>query len=182
MSEITTDSSANPLLSLFLENFEAAGGVILYPQKGESIQKALTHMVKAEGVRYFAISSDVPNFNMVSRLLEGLGLERPQRYQALDLGITRAHGAGASTGTLVFVFSEGRDHLLTSLPRVHLAVLRREDLHENVSHATISFLKDPEGPPPYVSLVTGPSRTGDIELTHVTGVHGPEKLYLVVVS
>jgi len=170
------------LFSRFVEEFEAAGGRLLFPRDGVSLNQALSRMVEEEGIRSYAISQRTPRLRAIDALFKELGLEKSRDYPSLDMGVTRAHGAGATTGTLIFVFKGGRDHLLTSLPRVHLAVLRMEDLREHVSEAAIPFLRDPEGPPPYISLVTGPSRTGDIELTHVTGVHGPEKLYLVVVS
>jgi len=174
--------SNQDLFARFVEEFEAQGGVLLFPRDEEvTLEEALSRIVDREGIKTYAISQRTPRVRFIDGLLKRLGLEKSRDYPALDLGITRAHGAGATTGTLVFAFREGRDHLLTSLPRVHLAVLRMEDLREHVSQAALPHLRDPQGPPPYLSLVTGPSRTGDIELTHVTGVHGPERLYLVVV-
>ncbi len=169
------------LFARFVEEFQAQGGVLLFPWEEITMEDALSAMVQEEGIKTYAISQRTPRVKAIDSLLKRLGLEKSRDYPSLDLGITRAHGAGATTGTLVFAFRGGRDHLLTSLPRVHLAVLRMEDLKEHVSQAAIPHLKDPQGSPPYLSMVTGPSRTGDIELTHVTGVHGPEKLYLVVV-
>ncbi|RLD96361.1 MAG: hypothetical protein DRI93_01260 [Aquificota bacterium] len=174
--------SEDRLFSRFVEEFEAAGGVLLYPRGEETLEEVLTRMVEEEGIKSYAISQRTPRFKVIDTLFKDLGLEKSRDYPSLDLGVTRAHGAGALTGTLVFVFKEGRDHLLTSLPRIHLAVLRREDLYQHVSRAVAPHVQDRGELPPYISLVTGPSRTGDIELTHVTGVHGPEQLYLVVVS
>ena len=168
------------LLFRFKREFEASGGVLHVLKDRGSLNEFLIQMVKKENVKSYGISQDVPLNKEINTLFKNLGLERSKEYTGLDLGITRAHGAGASTGTLVFVFKEENDHLLTSLPRVHLAVMMMEDLKERVSYAAIPYLRAPRGPYPYISLVTGPSRTGDIELTHVTGVHGPEKLYLVV--
>jgi len=171
------------LFARFVEEFEDQGGILLFPRGDSTMEEALSFMVREEGIKTYALSQKTPKVRAIDSALKALGLQKSRDYPSLDLGVTRAQGAGASTGTLVFVFQKGRDHLLTSLPRVHLAVLRMEDLREHVSQAAIPFLKESrEGPPPYISLVTGPSRTGDIELTHVTGVHGPEKLYLVVVS
>lgn len=170
------------LFARFVDEFQAQGGVLLFPKEGTTLEEVLGRMVEEEGIKTYAISRRTPRFKSMDALFKGLGLEKSRDYSSLDLGVTRAHGAGASTGTLVLVFREGRDHLLSSLPRVHMAVMRREDLREHISQVAIPYLRDPQGPPPYVSMVTGPSRTGDIELTHVTGVHGPEKLYLVVVS
>ena len=168
------------LLSKFIKQFEAFDGVLLFPREGMTMEEALKEMMEKEGITTFAISQETPKYQTIKEGLTKLGAKESQDYPSLDLGITKAHGAGAETGTLAFVFRGEEDHLLTSLPRVHLAVLEKENLRPHIAQATLPYLKA-DGPPPYISLVTGPSRTADIELTTVTGVHGPEKLYLMVV-
>jgi L-lactate dehydrogenase complex protein LldG len=164
----------------FVQEFESAGGVLLFPSDNESLERALVSMVEEEGITSYAVSRRTPRLKTIDGILKGAGLERSRDYPSLDMGITGAQGAGASTGTLVFSFQKGGDHLLTALPRVHLAVLKEADITPHVSESVKKLME--KSPPPYLSLVTGPSITGDIELNHVTGVHGPEKLYLVMVS
>ncbi len=168
------------LLSRFIKQFEAFDGVFLFPRDEISLEEALEGMVKDEEIATFAISQETPRYQILREGLTKMGVKESHDYPSLDLGITKAHGAGAETGTLAFAFRKEEDHLLTSLPRVHLAVLEKENLCPHIAQATLPHLKE-EDPPRYISLVTGPSRTADIELTTVTGVHGPEKLYLVVV-
>lgn len=173
--------TSEDLFERFAQAFEAAGGELLFPKDGLALKEALETMIQKEEVTSYGLSWRAPKARVIDAILKDLGVERSRDYSSVDLGITGAQGAGAATGTLAFAFWKGRDHLLTSLPRIHLGVLRRRDIFPHISQAVMPPLKSVEPPPPYLSLVTGPSKTGDIELTHVTGVHGPEKLYLLVV-
>lgn len=169
------------LFKRFIQRFEVAGGKLLFPKDGLALKEALEAMIQKEGVTSYGLYRRAPKARVIDAILKGLGVERSRDYSSVDLGITGVQGAGAATGTLAFAFWKGRDHLLTSLPRIHLAVLREGDIFPHIFQGIMPLLNSDESPPPYLSLVTGPSMTGDIELTHVTGVHGPEKLYLLVV-
>ena len=92
-----------------------------------------------------------------------------------DLGITEVDFALPETGTLGLLSSPEKPRVVSLLPRVHLALLHPgtlcSDLHEVFAQAK---QKD------YLILITGPSRTSDIELTVTLGVHGPKFLYVWV--
>lgn len=166
------------MLKRFLKEFEAAGGVLLNP-KGSSLEESLETLVRKESIANYALSSRTPKFKRVHSTLKALGVPKAVDYEGLDLGITGAYGAGAKTGTLVTAFEKGRAHLLTSLSRIYLVILRENLIFPTVGEAVLTLLTEKSYP--YISLITGPSKTGDIELFHVNGVHGPEKLFLVVV-
>ena len=94
-----------------------------------------------------------------------------------ELGVTGADAALPETGTLLLRSSPDRPRVVSLLPRVHLAIFTaaalRADLHQAFAEA-----KDAG----YSVLVTGPSRTADIELTLTLGVHGPKALYAWVLN
>ncbi len=90
-----------------------------------------------------------------------------------EVSFTEAAAASADTGSLIFAFSSGDTHLLTSLPKIHVVFLKSRLIFETLEEALDRF-KDFS----YISVITGPSKTGDIELIHVAGVHGPERLLL----
>ena len=97
---------------------------------------------------------------------------------AADLGITAAQWAIAETGTLVLDMAQERHRLASLLPPVHIALLPHSRILCNLGEA----LKTIGRPlPPTITFVTGPSRTADIELQLVVGVHGPRELHVVVV-
>ena len=96
---------------------------------------------------------------------------------AADLAITSATHAIAATGTLVVDSATAGSRAVSLLPRVHLCVVPLERLV--ASHADV--LRSQTAPMPSARvLITGPSRTGDIEQRLTLGAHGPVALHIVV--
>jgi L-lactate dehydrogenase complex protein LldG len=102
-----------------------------------------------------------------------------------DAGLTGARAGIAATGSLVLVGGPGRARLVSLLPPVHVAVLAAsalvEGLREGAALLGETVAAGGEGPSGVV-LVTGPSRTADIELTLTRGVHGPGELHILLVD
>ena len=90
-----------------------------------------------------------------------------------ELGVTGVDVALPETGTLLLRSSPEKPRVVSLLPRVHLAILRRAALRADL-HQVFSEVKQ-DG---YCVLISGPSRTADIELTLTLGVHGPKALYV----
>ncbi len=103
-----------------------------------------------------------------------------------DLGLTGVDLAIAETGTLVLRSGAGRPRSTSLLPACHVAVFDRSVLVETLAQAGV-FLEawqEETGPEwgAAVNLITGPSRTADIELTLTRGVHGPKDVHAVFVD
>lgn len=94
-----------------------------------------------------------------------------------DLGITEADFALPETGTLGLLSSSVKPRSVSLLPRVHLAIIHRRALRPDL-HQVFAEAKAQR----YLVLITGPSRTSDIELVVTVGVHGPQVLYIWVVD
>ena len=97
----------------------------------------------------------------------------------ISLSASGARFGVAETGTVVHEVKAGRGRLLSLLPPAHLVFLSQRDLLMNQA---MLFLAIPPGQGRALTLVTGPSRTADIERTLVVGVHGPEKLFVILTS
>jgi L-lactate dehydrogenase complex protein LldG len=105
---------------------------------------------------------------------------------AADLGVTGVDLAVAETGTLVLRAGPGRPRSTSLLPPVHVALLDRAALIESLVQLGV-FLEAWHGGAPgpdgaAINLITGPSRTADIELTLTRGVHGPREVHAVFVE
>ncbi|MEO6594447.1 MAG: LUD domain-containing protein [Planctomycetota bacterium] len=97
---------------------------------------------------------------------------------AADLGVTTAQWGIAETGTLVLDSAHERHRLASLLPPVHIALLPASRVLCHMGEV----LKTLDRPLSCaVTFVTGPSRTADIELKLIVGVHGPRELHVVVV-
>jgi len=96
-----------------------------------------------------------------------------------DIGITSADYALADTGTLVMLSSPHEARLVSLLPPAHIAVVPRERILTGLDEL-FSLLPDPAAVSSSMVLITGPSRTADIEQILVRGVHGPGQITVVV--
>jgi L-lactate dehydrogenase complex protein LldG len=103
---------------------------------------------------------------------------RAADYATAAVTVEEVFGAVAETGTVVCVSAGGRAVQAGLLPAHHVAIVRRERIFETLDDL---FAAVAGAPPTNMTLVTGPSRTADIELTLAIGVHGPEKLDILVV-
>jgi L-lactate dehydrogenase complex protein LldG len=97
-------------------------------------------------------------------------------FFAADVGITGVDALIAETGSLVFHAAPDRPRSFSVLPPVHIAVAERSQLVPDL----FDLFERTGTLPSCLTLVTGPSKTGDIELRLVTGVHGPGELHVVV--
>ncbi len=104
-----------------------------------------------------------------------------RRLDRARVGITGAHAALVDTGSVALVHGAGRPRLASLLPPVHVALVPVTRLHATLG----SLLHDePElcREATNVVVVTGPSRTADIEMTLTRGVHGPRFVHVVFVG
>jgi len=96
----------------------------------------------------------------------------------ITAGITGAVAGVAETGTLVVTSGHGRPQSTSLLPELHIAILRESDLQKNLAQV-LNLRKVREAST--VSLISGPSKTADIEMTLTIGVHGPGEVIVFCV-
>jgi L-lactate utilization protein LutC len=100
---------------------------------------------------------------------------------AADFGVTSADYALADTGTLVMIASSEEARLVSLLPPAHIAVVPSDRILTSLDEL-FSVLPLPADRTSSMVLITGPSRTADIEQILVRGVHGPGEIHVVVVE
>ena len=114
----------------------------------------------------------------------GAGLQLESRPTLGDdvLGITGCFCAIAETGTLVVLAGADTPTASTLLPATHVAVLRAERIVSGMEEAFALIRNERGALPRAVNLISGPSRTGDIEQTVVVGAHGPYRVHILVLG
>jgi L-lactate dehydrogenase complex protein LldG len=98
--------------------------------------------------------------------------------------VSHAFAAVAETGTLVLTSGADNPTTLNFLPDVHIVVVAARDVAPDFESA-LTRLRGRFGAgvmPRAVNMITGPSRSADIEQTLILGAHGPRKLHVVVVG
>ena len=110
---------------------------------------------------------------------------RPEMGRA-DMGITGVDYAIAETGTCVLVPRKGVSRIVSLLPTIHVALVEPHQVYETLDDLfalrRLAFLLGRGDMGSYLSLISGPSRTADIEQTLVVGVHGPVEAHMVILD
>jgi L-lactate dehydrogenase complex protein LldG len=96
------------------------------------------------------------------------------------IGITGSFCAIAETGTLVLLSGEPWPTATALLPDTHVAVVRAERIVAGMEEAFALIRAERPHMPRAVNMISGPSRTGDIEQTIVLGAHGPYRVHILL--
>ncbi len=173
------------MVEKFRRSAEAAGAEVVEARAGAALA-VLARLLKEEGVGAqgrTAVWPDGPLRSafhpvLLEQMLPGVFVDVGRKAAAAaHLGITEFDCGVAATGTLVQDASAAAQRLASTLPPVHIALLRADAIVSSLGDALRRF--DPARAP-YLALVTGPSRTADIERVLTIGVHGPRRLVILL--
>ena len=175
----------------------------------EALLELMTTMLAAQGAEVTrattpedavrAVAEDLRNHNLPSRLRMGADVQLAALpwgvMPGVELvfgpangedraGLSRAVAAAAETGTLVLVSGADNPTTLAFLPETHFILIRAGGVIGSYEEA-FDRLRAIYGEgvlPRTVNLISGPSRTADIEQTIVRGAHGPKRLHVVILG
>ena len=108
--------------------------------------------------------------------LEAAGIRITHEAQpSIRAGLTGVNAAVAETGSLILMEGAGTPLSASLLPEIHVAICSESDIYPSLSEALCApRLKRATA----AVLISGPSRTADIEMSLTIGVHGPGELYV----
>ncbi len=174
----------NLYVELFVRSLEKLAGKVFVVPNPDAVPAVLGKLLDGKQ----AVASNAP-------FLKTCGLEAFGQVQSgftdrealraacatADIGITSADYALAETGSLVMLSSAEEARLISLLPPVHVAIVPRSRLLANLDELLATIPK-PADQSSSMVLITGPSRTADIEQILIRGVHGPGEVYAVIVE
>jgi len=165
------------LVERFSQELEAVGGHA-YRVKQDELSKRLIEFLKERDINAVMMWDSIPALNESYLTEAGVRAER-NIDPTLKAGITGALSAIAETGTLVIPSGKGQPLGASLLAEFHIAIISSSQIVWSLDEA----LKNPEvRNASAAALVTGPSRTADIEMTLTIGVHGPKELHVFVLD
>jgi L-lactate dehydrogenase complex protein LldG len=173
------------LLALFVEKAEAVDATVDRVASADEVPDAVARYLR--GLNLPAEAAIAPHADLDAMPWAGsmLTLERRAAKGSDRVGIARAFAGVAETGTLMMASGAQSPATLNFLPEIHVVVLAEseitggyEDAWQRLRDAGRGLGKDL---PRTVNLITGTSRTGDIEQIIQKGVHGPKRLHIVLV-
>jgi L-lactate dehydrogenase complex protein LldG len=176
------------LIDIFKASLEAVDGNCLVVDSQAAATDAIKGVIQQLGPGKQRIAlSDAPLIASLKQQLENDVDEIVVTPDAsslfdFDIGISAVQGAIAETGTLVLQSDRERNRLISLVPPVHIAIVDCGQLCLTLGQALAALYRDEVELSPSITFITGPSRTADIELTLAIGVHGPKKLFVIVIA
>jgi L-lactate dehydrogenase complex protein LldG len=154
------------------------------PVPCDGVAAAVADRCRVHGASRIAVPADLPHAWRPAgvELLDERALD-VAALDAVDGALTACTLAIAETGTIVLTGAAGEgSRRLTLVPDLHLCVVREEQVVGGVPEALARVAPHLRAGRGWVTLVSGPSATSDIEFARVEGVHGPRRLDVLVVS
>ncbi|WP_291860218.1 LUD domain-containing protein [Marinilabilia sp.] len=166
------------LLANFRDELEQLGGeVVLCDGVGDQMG-CFNQLKEKRGWSTFACID-----SGLKELLNFYGINGEQIDPVLDeveVGVTRCEALVALTGSVMVSSMGGSGRRLNIFPSVHIVLAQKSQLVESIAEGFDVVGKKYTQPPSQISLISGPSRTADIEKTLVMGAHGPKELIVLV--
>lgn len=127
------------------------------------------------------------HFRFLKALCETKGFEAVSKglrpyVGGIDIGISWAQFGIAETGTLVIDSTREDLRLATMISEIHIALLYVESIVDSVVAIEHQLQSMMQADGNYTAMITGPSRTADIERVLALGVHGPLQLYVLLIG
>jgi L-lactate dehydrogenase complex protein LldG len=169
---------------------EAAHADVIVAKSGNWAQLTADQLL-AMGVRTLALNEDDRDSRALAAALQGrvalTGFNRPieawkqELFDTVDAGFTVANSAIAATGTLVFKSAPELPRSLSLVPPLHVALVKAETIHAHLFAAALDE-QWAAAMPTNLVMVSGPSKTSDIQQTLAYGAHGPKQMLVVIVE
>ena len=208
--EIVTDteklfrsaSMKDNLVEKFQTEFELVSGEFIRTSNAEETVRRLSELIQSAGVRTVAISDHqicerlqlkealqtaLPGIQVFNESIDSeSSYERRHLKSTLShsrLSITGAEFLIAESGTIVVIAGNQASRQISLLPEIHVVLATPQQIYPNLSEAFKVIQKDGRSHPgSAITLITGPSRTADIEKVLIKGVHGPTRIVTMMLE
>jgi L-lactate dehydrogenase complex protein LldG len=169
--------------ALFVRNVEKEFGSVARVADADAVPGALADYLAAQNLPSSLVMAPHPELRDIPWSARPLLTIREGRAEATDqVSVQHAFAAIAETGTLMLPSAPSRPTTLNLLPDTEIVVLRASRLVGAYEEAWDMLRAELGSMPRNVMLVTGPSRSADIEQTLELGAHGPRQLHVVLIE
>lgn len=167
---------------LFAESFIRNSGTFVYCENEEDFFDQLFEFKQERGLENFYVWEPI-----LKKILHAGGINfngtEENFIGAADAGLTTCEALVARTGSILVSSANASGRRLSVYPAIHLVVAKLSQLVPDIKQALqVVQTKYDKKLPSMLSLISGPSRTADIEKTLVMGAHGPKELILFLID
>ncbi|WP_110650591.1 LutC/YkgG family protein [Salinicola peritrichatus] len=181
--------SQSERLQRFEHMISAVHGEVIHTSR-QAWTVALGQVLREKGIRTLALGKAHDVAVEARATLDGAEIElvdadrdiedwSREQFETVDAGLTSTLGAIAETGSLFLWPTPDEPRRLSLVPPIHIAVLDAGSIHDTFFDM-LRAERWSDGMPTNALLVSGPSKTADIEQTLVYGVHGPRQLVVLL--
>jgi L-lactate dehydrogenase complex protein LldG len=196
-------SSRDNLVEKFRVEFQRVSGEFFRPASDEVAAQYLCELTQSGSVKTVAISAHkicqrlrlegalktvAPEVQILTESIDSeSSLERRRLKSSLShaqLSITGAEYLVAESGTILVISSDQASRQISLLPAIHVVLATPEQIYPNLAEVFQAIQKS-SGltlPGSALTLITGPSRTADIEKVLIKGVHGPTRIVTIMLE
>ena len=176
-------------IELLTQNMTAVNTEVIRSNKAEWVE--LVRKIAAEknidnllvsphswyGEQLYA-AADMPELLAYERPVEAW---KTELFDTIDASITTTVGGIAETGSIVLWPDSHEPRLMSLVPPIHIAILEENAIEDTFWSFMTKHAWVEKGMPSNVLLISGPSKTADIEQTLAYGVHGPKELVVIII-
>lgn len=173
------------LVAEFIERATANKSIIIESSE-ENLANSLNEIIAKENAKNLiyplSTASVASTLNVENKFAFDKEIESfKEQIFDYDISVIKARGAVSAHGVTCIASSVDQPRLLSLAPKVCVAILKKSDIVKSVSEQ-LNKIKAQDGKlPTNVVFISGPSRTSDIELQLVLGVHGSQIFYVVLI-
>lgn len=163
---------------LFAEEFKALGGIFIYCESHEMLQKHLTQLIDAK--QWHHIACWEPH---LQKLLTSFGIpiQKGTNLSVTEVGVTSCEALIARTGSVVLSSEQSHGRAVSIFPPAHFVIAYTSQVVHTLKDV-LSKYADTLPSASMWSIISGASRTADIEKTLVMGAHGSKEIYVFLVE
>jgi L-lactate dehydrogenase complex protein LldG len=181
-------SSEEQLAAAFSAEVSALGGTVAIVDDESACAGAIGAYLQRRGLGSVMVQAS-PLAAAIGSLLRGCEVSEVKQHpssdtERADCGLVEATALLADTGSAIVLATQRQDRLLPYLPRTCVVVSAMNRLHPSLSTDAMASVNEAarQGVRGEAVIITGPSRTADIEKTLVLGAHGPADLAIFILQ
>lgn len=166
------------LLETFCTEAEAVSASVILCADEASVLQSIRELIQERGWEHVCSADNKLNDKLIH---SGIALCDMQHAEQMQAGITTCEYLVARTGSVIVSAATSNGRKMHAYSPVHVVIAREEQLVAQLEDALILLQEKYKSDlPSAITVITGPSRTADIEKTLVMGAHGPKELIIFV--
>lgn len=165
---------------VFAQEFTKINGKFVFCENISEFNENIQLLIKE-----YALDSVYCIDSSIQKLLENAGipyLSSDEDFLGLNVAVTSCESLIARTGSVLVSSRQASGRKLNVYPNIHIVISLSKNLVYDIKDAMDKLQTECTNLPSQITLITGPSRTADIEKTLVLGAHGPKELYVFLIN